>query len=161
MLSAISSVAFITGAASGIGRACARTFVKEGCTQLILGDLSGDLEQVAQELVLLDARVATVLVKADVSSLEDVERMMGEGIKRFGAIHYAVNCAGITSNPRVRTHEMPTESWDRVNDVNIRGLWFCERAQIQQMMKQAADLKMRYVVAAAPAPLPLDRLSHC
>jgi NAD(P)-dependent dehydrogenase (short-subunit alcohol dehydrogenase family) len=142
-LTSSASVAFVTGAASGIGRACARTFVKEGCTRLILGDLGGDLEDVAQELIGVNAAVRTVLVKADVSSLDDVERMVAEGVKQFGAIHYAVNCAGITSNPRVRTHEMPTESWDRVNDVNIRGLWFCQRAQIQQMMKQPVDLTMR------------------
>jgi NAD(P)-dependent dehydrogenase (short-subunit alcohol dehydrogenase family) len=69
--------------------------------------------------------------------------MVDEGVKAFGAIHYAVNNAGITSKPRVRTHELETASWDLVQQVNLRGLWLCERAELRQMMKQEPELKMR------------------
>ncbi|CEL03843.1 hypothetical protein ASPCAL04983 [Aspergillus calidoustus] len=137
-------VALITGAASGIGRATAHTFVQEGCTRLILGDLDyAGLETVVQELQTQNAAVRTVIFAVDVSSEEQVESFIEAGVKEFGAIHYAVNNAGITSNPRVRTHELPTEAWDRVVDVNLRGAWLCERAELRQMMRQGFELESR------------------
>jgi hypothetical protein len=141
-----SSVALITGAASGIGRATAHTFVQEGCTRLILGDLDyAGLEVVAEELRARNAAVRTVIVAVDVSSEEQVDSFIEAGIKEFGAVHYAVNNAGITSNPRVRTHELPTDAWDRVVDVNLRGAWLCERAELRQMMRQGVELESRCV----------------
>ncbi|KAL2831025.1 short chain dehydrogenase/ reductase [Aspergillus pseudoustus] len=137
-------VALITGAASGIGRATAHTFVKEGCSRLVLGDLDyTGLQRVAEELKARNAAVRTVIVSVDVSSEEQVEALIDAGVQEFGAVHYAVNNAGITSNPRVRTHELPTSSWDQVVDVNLRGAWLCERAELRQMMKQEAELKTR------------------
>lgn len=75
---------------------------------------------------------------------EDVQRMIDEGVKAFGSIHYAVNNAGISSKPRVRTHELEVESYDRVQMVNQRGVWLCERAELRQMLKQAPVLTTRY-----------------
>lgn len=90
-----------------------------------------------------DDKIETCLVKADMSKEDDIEKMVEEGVCKFGAIHYCVNNAGVTSNPRVRTHELPVDAWDRVQNINLRGVWLCERAQIRQMMKQGMDLKMR------------------
>ncbi|KAL2803253.1 hypothetical protein BJX63DRAFT_437112 [Aspergillus granulosus] len=147
------SIALITGAASGIGRATAHTFVQEGCTRLILGDLDyKGLEIVAEELRARNAAVRTVVVAVDVSSEEQVESFIDAGVKEFGAIHYAVNNAGITSNPRVRTHELPTESWNKVLDVNLRGAWLCQRAELRQMMRQEVELKTRYNNNQRPIP---------
>lgn len=137
-------MALITGAASGIGRATAHVFVREGCTKLVLGDLDHDgLQTVAKELRTLNTAVRVVTVVVDVSSEEQVDSMIHEAESKFGAIHYAVNNAGITSNPRVRTHELPTPSWDQVVSVNLRGTWLCQRAELRQMMKQGADLDTR------------------
>jgi NAD(P)-dependent dehydrogenase (short-subunit alcohol dehydrogenase family) len=136
----------ITGSASGIGRAIAHTFVLEGCTRLILADINEEgLKKVAEELIELDDQVQTCVVKCDVSLEDDVERMVDEGVKAFGAIHYAVNNAGISNQPRVRTHELDVEAYDRVHNVNQRGVWFCERAEIRQMLKQEAVLVSRYL----------------
>jgi NAD(P)-dependent dehydrogenase (short-subunit alcohol dehydrogenase family) len=63
-----------------------------------------------------------------------------------------VNNAGITSNPRVRSHELPIESWDRVVSVNLRGTWLCQRAILGQMMKQQRELETRYICAYAHSP---------
>lgn len=136
----------MTGAASGIGRAVAHTFVLEGCTRLILADLNGEgLETVSKELKKLDTEVQTCLVTCDISIEADVQRMVDEGVAAFGAIHYAVNNAGISSKPRVRTHELEVESYDRVQNVNQRGLWLCERAELRQMLKQEPELRSRLV----------------
>jgi NAD(P)-dependent dehydrogenase (short-subunit alcohol dehydrogenase family) len=60
--------------------------------------------------------------------------MVDEGVKAFGAIHYCVNNAGVTSTPRARSHELPVAAWDRVQGINLRGVW----------LKQEADLVMKY-----------------
>jgi NAD(P)-dependent dehydrogenase (short-subunit alcohol dehydrogenase family) len=142
----IDSVALVTGAASGIGRAVAHTFVAEGCTRLVLADLNGDgLQTVSNELTELDSSVQTRLVTCDVSQEDQVQRMVDEAVEAFGAIHYAVNNAGISSKPRVRTHELEVEAYDRVQNVNQRGVWLCERAELRQMLTQEPELRSRFV----------------
>ncbi|KAK4941539.1 hypothetical protein LTR10_018558 [Elasticomyces elasticus] len=140
----MSGVALVTGSASGIGRACAHVLVDEGCTRLVLSDLSNDgLEKVSQELKAVDSNVKTHLFVGDMSKENDVNRMVEEAVEAFGAIHYCINNAGVTSKPRVRTDELDVEAFDRVINVNLRGVWLCERAQIRQFLKQPAALKMR------------------
>lgn len=134
----------MTGAASGIGRACAHVLVEEGCTRLVLADMNKEgLQKVAEELGQIEPEVQTLNFGGDMSSEADVNRMVDEGVSRFGAIHYCINSAGITSKPRVRTHELEAEAFDRVVNINLRGLWLCERAQIRQFMKQEPSLRTR------------------
>jgi NAD(P)-dependent dehydrogenase (short-subunit alcohol dehydrogenase family) len=110
----------------------------------VLSDLSQEgLEKVSRELKEIDSKVESLLVVGDMSSEADVGRMMEEAVKKFGSVHYCINSAGVTSKPRVRTHELDTEAFDRVMNVNLRGLWLCERAQIRQFLKQPASLTTR------------------
>lgn len=126
----------------------AHTFVAEGCTRLILADVNGEgLQTVAKELEELDDSVQTCLVTCDISQEDQVQKMVDDGVAKFGAIHYAVNNAGISSKPRVRTHELEVESYDRVQNVNQRGLWLCERAELRQMLKQEPELRTRLVLS--------------
>ncbi|KAH8689346.1 oxidoreductase [Talaromyces proteolyticus] len=142
-------VALVTGAASGIGRAIAHTFVKEGCTRLVIGDVNKkDLDIVSEELRAINSSVQTVVSKVDVSSETEVQDFVDAGVKAFGGIHYAVNNVGITSNPRARTHELETSSFDPLVAVNLRGTWLCQRAEIRQMLKQNTELRPR---TGAPA----------
>lgn len=137
----------MTGAASGIGRAVAHTFVAEGCTRLALADVNKDgLDIVGKELKELSSEVETCLIVCDVSQEDQVQAMVDEAVKAFGAVHYAVNNAGISSKPRVRTHELEVESYDRVHSVNQRGVWLCERAELRQMLKQEPELRGRYTL---------------
>lgn len=82
-------------------------------------------------------------VKTDTSNKEAIQNMVDEAVAAFGAIHYCVNCAGISTPVRTRSTELDVEYWDRVVNINLRGVWLCMRSQIAQMMKQPADLKMR------------------
>lgn len=137
-------VALVTGAASGIGRAVAHTFVAEGCTRLALADVNREgLDVVAKELNDLSSDVETCLITCDVAQEEQVQSMIDETVRAFGALHYAVNNAGISSKPRVRTHELEVESYDRVHSVNQRGVWLCERAELRQMLKQEPEIRGR------------------
>ncbi|KAK7895007.1 hypothetical protein LTR67_005746 [Exophiala xenobiotica] len=141
----MTGVGLVTGAASGIGRACAQVLVEEGCTRVVLSDLSSEgLEKVSRELKEIDPKVESLLIVGDMSSEVDVGRMMEEAVKKFGAVHYCINSAGVTSSPRLRTHELDIEAYDRVMNINLRGLWLCERAQIRQFLKQPASLKTRH-----------------
>ncbi|KAL2802177.1 short chain dehydrogenase/ reductase [Aspergillus granulosus] len=137
-------VALVTGAASGIGRAIAHTFVKEGCTRLLIGDVNRDsLSLVSDELLAANPSVEVVACKVDVSSESEVHDFIDAGVSAFGGIHYAVNNVGITSNPRARTHELETSSFDPLVAVNLRGTWLCQRAKLRQMMKQRPQLQPR------------------
>ncbi|EXJ66170.1 uncharacterized protein A1O5_10786 [Cladophialophora psammophila CBS 110553] len=141
---AMPGVALITGAASGIGLATAVVFVEEGVTRLVLADINYDgLATASRQLQEINPKVETCLVKCDTSVEEEVENMVTEGVKKFGAIHYAVNNAGITSRIRIKTHLLQTEEWDKVQGVNLRGVWLCQRAELRQMMKQEAELSTR------------------
>lgn len=139
----------MTGAASGIGRACAKAFAGEGIERLILADLDFEgLQSLESDLKGSNNKIQTVVVITDTASELDVENMVREGVKEFGAIHFCVNCAGVTSKPRVRTADLPTQAWDRVMSINLRGVWLCQRAEIQQMLKQKDDLNMSTGAAA-------------
>ena len=130
-------VALITGSASGIGRCCARAFVDEGCTRLILADLNTTgLEETASSLKSMNPSVETLCIKTDTSNEAEIQHMVDSGVAKFGSIQYAVNCAGVTSDPRAKTADLSVEAWDRVNNINIRGVWLCQRAVIRQMLKQ-------------------------
>ena len=132
------------GAASGIGRATVHAFADEGVTRFVLADINlGGLEMVRAELEKESTEIQTVVVTTDTSVESDVQRMVDEGVKAFGAIHYCVNSAGVTSTPRARTHGLPVAAWDRVQGINLRGVWLCQRAEITQMLKQEADLEMK------------------
>ena len=136
----------MTGAASGIGRATVLAFAAEGCKRLILADINtSGLDSLSSELKSSNANVQVLCLPTDTSKEADVQCMVDEGVKAFGAIHYCVNCAGVTSSPRQISHELPVEAWDRVQRINLRGVWLCQKAQITQMMKQEANLKMMYV----------------
>jgi NAD(P)-dependent dehydrogenase (short-subunit alcohol dehydrogenase family) len=117
-------------------------------TRFVLADINlSGLETVKAELekANVDAKIQTVLVKTDTSVESDVQRMVDEGVKAFSAIHYCINNAGVTSTPRARSHELPVSAWDRVQGINLRGVWLCQRAEITQMLKQEADLEMKCV----------------
>ncbi|PCG91186.1 Short-chain dehydrogenase/reductase SDR [Penicillium occitanis (nom. inval.)] len=147
----MAGVGLVTGAASGIGHACARILVEEGCTRLVLSDLSKEgLEKLSHQLKEIDPSVETLLFTGDMSREADVDRMVEEGARKFGAIHYCINSAGVTSKPRLRTHELEVEAFDRVVNINLRGIWMCERAQIRQMLRQPGTLKTRNHAASSP-----------
>lgn len=133
----MNGVALVTGAASGIGRACALAFADEGVTQLILADVNVlGLEETSDLLKKLNHEVQTVVLKTDTSSEQEVQKMVDAGVERFGSIQYAVNCAGVTSNPRAKSADLSVETWDHVISINLRGVWLCQRAVIRQMLKQ-------------------------
>jgi meso-butanediol dehydrogenase/(S,S)-butanediol dehydrogenase/diacetyl reductase len=117
----------ITGAARGIGAACARRLASEGA-RLVLADLDGaGVEKLAAEL-------GQVAVRADVTRRADVERMVDEPYRRWGRLDVLFNNAGVI---RVQPLlEVAEEDWDRVMAVNLRAVFFVLQAVARRMIDQ-------------------------
>jgi glucose 1-dehydrogenase len=128
--------AIITGAASGIGRAIAMTFAREGAAVVIADVATVPREGgvPTHEAITADGGTA-VHVPTDVSRWVDVDRVVGETVRRYGRLDVMVNNAAISvGKPLLDTGE---EEWERVLAVNLKGVFFgCKRA-VQQMLTQA------------------------
>jgi len=117
----------ITGAARGIGAACARRLAADGA-KLVLADLDGaGAEKLAAEL-------GQVAVRADVTRPEDIDRIVDEPYRRWGRLDVLFNNAGVI---RVQPMlEVTGEEWDRVMDVNLRAVFFVLQAVARRMLDQ-------------------------
>jgi len=124
--------ALVTGAGSGIGRAVALAFAREGAN-VIVSDLDekGGLDTVEQ---IKKLKGNAGFVKADVASPEDNRHIVDEAIRMFGTLHIACNNAGI-GGPIAPTAEYPLEGWKKVIDINLSGVFFGMRYQIPAMLK--------------------------
>jgi NAD(P)-dependent dehydrogenase (short-subunit alcohol dehydrogenase family) len=126
-------VAFVTGAASGIGEATAHAFAAEGAAVMV-----ADI-QVEQGLAVVEALKATgaaaAFVACDVRSEEAIRNAIGETVRQFGRLDCAYNNAGIGSTHWL-TADMPNEDWDDVMNTNLRGVLWCMKYELKQMLEQ-------------------------
>jgi NAD(P)-dependent dehydrogenase (short-subunit alcohol dehydrogenase family) len=124
-------VALVTGAGSGIGRAIAEGLAAEGA-RVVVSDLdeAGGAETVA---AIEKAGGRATFVRADVSKPGDCEAMAGAAVQAFGALHVAVNNAGI-GGPSAPVGEYPVDGWDRVVAINLSGVFYGMRYQIPAML---------------------------
>src|SRR5947209_20622246 len=127
-------VAFVTGAASGIGRAAALAFAAEGAS-VVAADVS---EQGNQETVrLIEERGGRALaVRCDVSRAEDVTAALAQTTQEFGRLDFAFNNAGIEPRKPAPTAEYDEEEWDRIFDINLRGVFLCMKHEIPLILRQ-------------------------
>src|SRR5919198_2385654 len=127
-------VALVTGGASGIGRATALTFAREGA-KLIIADMNEDGGQQTVHMITEQGGDA-IFVQTDVTQAQAVEALISTAVATYGRLDCAHNNAGIGSRPRVLLHELPEESWDRVIDINLKGVWLCMKYELVQMLTQ-------------------------
>src|SRR3972149_5592757 len=127
-------VALVTGSANGIGRAIALKLAQEGA-DVIINDIAPQQERagiVCEEIKNFGRKSMVVL--ADVSKTDDVNRMAELVLKKFGRLDILVNNAGF-ARP-VRVAEMTDDQWDIVINTCLRGTFLCSRAFIKGMMLQ-------------------------
>jgi NAD(P)-dependent dehydrogenase (short-subunit alcohol dehydrogenase family) len=124
-------VILVTGAASGIGKAIAELSLKEGA-KVVLSDISESGEKTASDL---SRHGELKFIRADVSSNSDVENLVNKTVQEFGRIDAACNNAGI-EGVLTSTVEYPEDMWEKVMDINLKGVWLCMKYEIQQMLKQ-------------------------
>jgi NAD(P)-dependent dehydrogenase (short-subunit alcohol dehydrogenase family) len=126
-------IAVITGAGSGIGRATAKIFAREGA-KLLISDIVVDAGMETLK-ALEDSGAAAIFMKIDVSKASDVEAMIAKAVETYGRIDCAFNNAGIEGEGAV-THKCTEENWNRVLAINLTGVWHCMKAELTQMLKQ-------------------------
>jgi len=138
--------AIITGAARGVGRACALAFAEQGA-DLLLADIAHDLPEVPYPLgsesqLLLTERLCrergavTVACAMDVRSAADVERMTVTALDRFGRIDVLVNSAGIAAPAGKLVHDVSEADWLLMLDIDLSGAWRTTKAVGPVMVRQ-------------------------
>jgi len=130
-------VALVTGASSGIGRASAQAFAREGA-KLIVSDIAiaGGEETVK---MIQEAGGEAFFVKCDVARIEEVEALISKTIETYGRLDCAFNNAGIAGEIAT-TADYTKENWDSVINVNLNGVWYCMKYEILQMEKQSSGV---------------------
>ncbi len=120
-------VAIVTGSGSGIGQAIALRFAAEGA-KVVVSDINEQGGVATVESITRAGGQATFF-KADTSSPQDCEALVQEAVGRYGALHVAVNNAGI-GGPIAPVGEYPIEGWDKVISVNLSGVFYGMRYQL-------------------------------
>lgn len=125
-------VSIVTGSAQGIGKAISLALAKEGA-KLILVDIDEKkLESVGKEIKKI--RNKFLLLKADISRLSDIERVVKTAIAKFKKIDVLVNNAGFCS--RTSISEISESEWDQLMNVNLKGTFFLSQKVLFFMKKQ-------------------------
>jgi NAD(P)-dependent dehydrogenase (short-subunit alcohol dehydrogenase family) len=127
--------ALVTGGGSGIGRAASLAYAREGA-RVVVADVNveGGEETV---LRIKEAGGDAILVHADVSKPADTQAMVAAAVETFGSLDCAFNNAGISGGrDRNLTADYLEEDWDRVININLKGVWLCMKAEIPQMLEQ-------------------------
>ncbi len=121
-------MAIVTGAGSGIGRACALALAREGANVALVGRRKKLLEKVAAEI-----GSSAVALAADVSQKSEVDRIVEQTVSRFGGLNVLLNNAGAL---HIGTAEQITEEqWDETFNVNVRAVWLLSRAVLPAMRR--------------------------
>jgi len=125
-------ISIVTGSGRGIGRAICLALAREG-SHIVAGDIDiGLAEKVSEEVRSLNRQALPV--KCDVSNKKQVNYMVEAAIKEFGKVDILVNNAGVITVSK--TEDLSEQEWDRVLNVNLKGVFLCSQAVIKLMQKQ-------------------------
>jgi len=121
-------IAIVTGAGSGISRACALALAREGAKVALVGRRKALLEVVAREI-----GDSALLLAADVSKKHEIAGVMERTIAHFGSLSVLLNNAGVLHPGNAE--QITEEQWDQTFNINVRGLWLLSRAVLPEMRK--------------------------
>jgi NAD(P)-dependent dehydrogenase (short-subunit alcohol dehydrogenase family) len=123
----------VTGGGSGIGRATAIAFAKQGARVAVVGRRIDRLEETIQ--ITKEIGGQCIAIQADLTQGDQVESMVQRVIKEFGSLNYAFNNAGILGTMGNVT-ELTEQNFDEVMSINVKGVWLCMKYEIAQMLEQ-------------------------
>jgi NAD(P)-dependent dehydrogenase (short-subunit alcohol dehydrogenase family) len=130
-------VAIVTGGGMGMGQAAALRLAQEGA-QVVIADVN---EQAGHASVaeIKAAGSEALFVNADVSKANQVEQLVAEAVRQFGKLDILFNNAAIQLHGiDKRAHELDEEIWDKIQSVNLKGVWLCSKYAIIQFLKQGS-----------------------
>ncbi|MEY8828221.1 SDR family oxidoreductase [Sedimentitalea sp. XS_ASV28] len=144
----------ITGAGSGVGRACAEALAQDGFTLALTGRRSEPLEQTREAL----AGQGHLVVPADIGKEEEVDRVFAQIEGTFGRLDLLFNNAG-RNTPAVELDELPVDTWHEIMATNVTGAFLCARAAFGLMRRQSPRggriINNGSISASVPRPLSL------
>jgi NAD(P)-dependent dehydrogenase (short-subunit alcohol dehydrogenase family) len=125
-------VAFVTGAANGIGRAAALAFAREGAS-VVVADVSEKGNKETARLI-EELGGQSLAVNCDVRRNEDVHGALRATVEKFGRLDFAFNNAGIEYATKDAA-DVTEDEWDRIMDIDLRGVFLCMKHQIPLMLE--------------------------
>jgi NAD(P)-dependent dehydrogenase (short-subunit alcohol dehydrogenase family) len=125
-------VAFVTGAASGIGRAAALAFAREGA-RVVVADVSDHGNRETARMI-EDLGGQALAVRCDVTRAADVQAAVEQAVATFGRLDVAFNNAGVEQQTKA-VADISEQEWDRIIAINVRGVFLCMKYQIPLMLR--------------------------
>ncbi len=129
------TVAIVTGASSGIGEATALALAAEGATVAVVARRADRLDDLAKRVA--DAGPEAIVVAADLTDAAEPPRVIAEVVDKAGRLDILINNAGVMLLGPIE--DAPVEEWERMVDINIRGLLHCSHAALPHLLKAADD----------------------
>ncbi|MBM3700327.1 MAG: SDR family oxidoreductase [Actinobacteria bacterium] len=127
-------VALVTGGSTGIGRAAAVAFAREGAKVVIVNNSNIDAGRETVSKI-KSAGGEAMFIKTDVSNANEVKEMVNKTIKAYKRLDFAFNNAGV-GDTMAFTADLTEEEWDRTIKINLKGVWLCMKYEIKYMLKQ-------------------------
>lgn len=122
----------VTGAASGIGRATALLFAREGAN-VVVSDIQ-EKEGIETVKMIEDKGGTAFFMGCDVANNNDVKQLVARTLDKYGALHGAFNNAGTEGKPALTT-ECTLENWDTTIDIDLKGIWLCMKYEIPAIIE--------------------------
>lgn len=124
-------VCLVTGAGSGIGKATAMAFAKEGA-KVVVSDISENINEVVATIK--EQGGEAISLQCDISDWKSVDALVKKTVNIYGRLDCAVNSAGIAGNISKPTHDYPFDQWEKQLAINLTGAWYFLKATIGQML---------------------------
>ena len=139
-------VVLVTGGSSGIGRATASVMAREGAT-VIIADVNAAGGMAAVEAIQREGGEASFLL-TDVRRSDQIAATLDRIVARHGRLDGAFNNAGVLEGTFMSSADLPEDIWDRVIDVNLKGVWLCMKHEIPLMLKQGGGVIVNHASVA-------------
>ena len=128
-------VAIVTGGASGIGEATVRAFIREGAN-VVIADYADHGQQLADELA--GAHQQAIFIKTDVTKTKAVQELIARTVENYGRLDIMFANAGIAADGPI--DELDESSWQKTIDINLTGVYLCDKYAIDQMRSQGGGV---------------------
>ncbi|HEU0200132.1 MAG TPA: glucose 1-dehydrogenase [Burkholderiaceae bacterium] len=139
-------VLLVTGGSSGIGRATATVMAREGAA-VIIADVNTAGGEAAVEALRRQGGEASFL-RTDVRRSEEIKAAVDRIVASYGRLDGAFNNAGVLEGTFMSAASLAEDVWDRVIDVNLKGVWLCMKHEIPQMLKQGSGVIVNHASVA-------------